>query len=55
MYLRAGILVTIRADDVLLVARSLKVLSKMVVEMRRAVADVGLEMHLGKTKILANE
>ena len=43
------------ADDVLLVSRSLKVLRKMVTEMKRAVADVGLEMHFGKTKILANE
>ena len=43
------------ADDVLLVDRSLKVLRRMVVEMRRAVADIGLEMHFGKTKIMANE
>jgi len=40
---------------VLLVARSLKVLKRMVAEMREAVADVGLEMHFGKTKFLANE
>ena len=42
------------ADDVLLVARSLKVLKCMMGGMRRAVAEVGLEMHFGKTKILAN-
>ena len=42
------------ADDILLVAKSLKVLTKMMEEMRVAVGEVGLEMHFGKTKILAN-
>jgi hypothetical protein len=42
------------ADDVLLVAKSLKILKKMMEDMRQEVAKVGLEMHFGKTKILAN-
>jgi hypothetical protein len=42
------------ADDLLLVSRSLTVLQKMLQELRQAVGDVGLELHLGKTKILTN-
>ena len=42
-------------DDVLLVAQSLKVLKMMVADMKTAVAEVGLEMHFGKTKMMANE
>ena len=42
------------ADDILLIAKSLKVLTKMMEEMQVAVREVGLEMHFGKTKILAN-
>ena len=42
------------ADDILLIARSLNVLKKMMEEMREEVGRVGLEMHFGKTKILAN-
>ena len=42
------------ADDILLVAKSLKVLTTMMEEMRVAVGEVRLEMHFGKTKILAN-
>ena len=42
------------ADDLLLVSRSLKVLKKIMVELRRAVGEVGLELHVGKTTILSN-
>jgi hypothetical protein len=42
------------ADDVLLVARSFRILKTMLEELRHAVGEVGLEMHMGKTKILAN-
>ena len=43
------------ADDVLLAARSLNVLEMMVADMKRAVAEVGLEMHFGKTKMMAHK
>ena len=36
------------ADGILLVAKSLKVLTKMMEEMRVTVGEVGLEMHSGK-------
>ena len=42
------------ADDVLLVASSAHVLKKMMQEMCDEVAKVGLKIHTGKTKILAN-
>jgi hypothetical protein len=43
------------ADDILLVSRSLRVLKRMLEELQIAVREVGLELHFGKTKILANE
>jgi hypothetical protein len=42
------------ADDLLLFAKSLKVLKKMMTELQTAVGKVGLHLHMGKTKILCN-
>ena len=42
------------ADDLLLFAKSLKVLKKMMTELQTAVGKVGLHLHMGKTKILTN-
>ncbi|CAE8646981.1 unnamed protein product [Polarella glacialis] len=42
------------ADDVLLVASSLHDLREMLGDLMEVAKEVGLEMHLGKTKILAN-
>ena len=41
--------------DVLLVAPSLTTLRKMLVDLKREVHKVGLQMHIGKTKILTNQ
>lgn len=43
------------ADNVLLVAKSLQTQRSMMVELREAVGEVGLQMHMGKTIILAND
>ena len=38
---------------ILLVAKSLQTLRSRMVELREAVGEVGLQMHMGKTVILA--
>jgi hypothetical protein len=42
------------ADDVLLLAKSIKVLKQMLEDLRAAAGEVGLELHMGKTNIFAN-
>ena len=40
------------ADDVLLVAKSIKVLKQMLADLSVAAGEVGLELHMGKTNYL---
>ena len=42
------------ADDVLLVARSLHQAHQMLLDLAKEAAKAGLEIHLGKTKIMNN-
>ena len=42
------------ADDVLLVAGSLRTLWRMMSELKEQAHKVGLQMHMGKTNILTN-
>ena len=42
------------ADDVMLVARSLPQAERMLRDLAEAAAEKGLELHMGKTKILSN-
>ena len=52
---RGDTIVNLRfADDLLLISKSLKVLMKMMEELKQAIAEVGLELHMGKTNILTN-
>ena len=42
------------ADDIILLAKSIKVLRRMLEDLRAAAGEVGLELYMGKTKIFAN-
>ena len=42
------------ADDVLSIASSLNTLRKMMVELDAEVQKIGLQMHMGKTKVLTS-
>ena len=43
------------ADDILLIATSTAMIRDMVAELQKVAAGVGLQLHMGKTKILTNE
>ena len=43
------------ADDILLVAESRAAMREMVSDLKRAAHSVGLELHMGKTKVMTNE
>ena len=43
------------ADDILIVATSREMVQDMVSDLQVAAAKVGLQLHVGKTKILTNE
>ena len=43
------------ADDILLIATSRDQLKSMIEDLEKYTAEVGLEIHMGKTKVLTNE